>query len=767
MAIINNNVQNVKFLRNAALYTTRADALAALEAQKVNALDGTALLARYQETEDETVTTLVGFVYVNGNTHDITVFDVKGASADVEALREEINNKLGEGVTSANTVTDQLEALSGTTADTSATTSVAGAKAYADDLISNLDGSVTADTGYYVKTVTEADGKISGTTEALPTVATISEEGKPITAVSENLGTISASAGTIEAQYVTAAGFTAGTVQGVLEEIDDKIDSTIEALDFTDTASAKTFVTKVDEADGVISTTKGTITSTGKTIVLTDNVDSGVNFEANVDGETIIIDENTGTMSVASSAFVQYEGDDDTVQISAVNNGIRTVSSPLTIQKVTTGLSEIVKEEYRLVGASGNTIGTPVQIYKDSHIVSITYITEGEHAQNLEYVYVDASGNTRTTYVDMSELVLEAEFASGVTVTDGIAHGVVDQTSESFLKVGSDGFKLSGVQDAIDSAVSGAVETLDANLSGNSTHVTVGVVEEDGIITAVTVSEDNIANADDLAELSGKTVTAITSTNGSITASIDDAVGNKTYNIETDASKIAMSGFTADVSGFTAISESSSVTDAFKAVETFILDNELVVSNALNDLEATKLENIVVNGETGTVTSNVATVTIDGGDIALTGYESATTNSHVVATDTVNEAIGKLEKQIFDAAGGSSTALEEEIAARQRVDGINGSAYTANAGANYISGATSLNNADVLLDTALDAVEDRMVSGATMNGSAVTKSDESLAFTAVASTSAGTATGNEAIVITTDANGGLTFALDTLDCGTY
>lgn len=576
MAITNNNVQNVQFLRNREPFASREAALAQIESAKSNAIDGTSLLARYSggTGEDFFINTIVGYVAVNGNDKYLTIIDVEGSSADVEELRQEINAKLGNGVGSgaSETVTAQLTALSGNSStDTSATTSVEGAKKYAYDLLGTLDYTDTAVAGSYVSEVTQSDGKIISTTK-------------------------------------------------------------VELPSLTDTASAKTFVTSVSEDKGQIAVTKGTITSANKTITLTDNADGGVDFAANVDGTTIIIDENTGTMSVASSALVQYEGDDDTVQISAVQDGVRTVSSPLTIQKVTTGLSEIVKEEYRLIGASGNTIGAPVQIYKDSHIVSITYITEGEHAQNLEYVYIDASGNTQTTYVDMSELVLETEFASGVTVTDGIAHGVVDPTSETFLTVGANGFKLSGVQDAIDAAF----EALDADESGSTEHVSVRVEEADGKITAVTVAEDNIANADDLAELSGKTITAITSNNSSITATIDDAVGNKSYNIETDASKIKMSGFTStDV--LSGITSSSSITEAFQEVDNVITENERVTSQALNDLdgrldviESGYVETVKVNNVALTETSNAVNIEVESATSAMT---ATSTEAIVVDTD--------------------------------------------------------------------------------------------------------------------------------------
>jgi hypothetical protein len=681
MAITNNNVGNVKFLRNGGLYGTHDAAYEALTSFTLTEeQDGTIILARYGSGNN--VKTLAGLVYADQTYKTITIVDVEGASGEVEKLRQEINAKLGNGIGSgaSETVTAQLTALSGNGQSTSAETSVEGAKRYADGLIETLDYTDTAETGSYVSEVNQVDGKISVTRVALPSVNTISESGKAITAVSESNGEISASAGNINAQYVDVTGFTATNVQGALEEVKDNIGEAISGLDVSDEAVAGEYVSQVSETDGKISVTraalpsvtgqseakkfviavsedkgtvsdtKGSITSSGKTIVLTDNTDGGVNFEANVDGTTIIVDEQTGVMSVASSALVQYEGDNDTIQISTVSEGVRTVSSPLTIQKVTTGLSEEVKEEYRLVGASGNTIGAPVQIYKDSHIVSITYITDpsDEHYQNLEYVYVNASGVTSTTYVDMSELVIEAEFASGVTVTDGVAHGVVDPTSETFLTVGADGFKLSGVQDAINSAVNG----LDADVSGNSTHVTVGVVEENGVITGVTVSESNIANADDLAELSAKTVTNVTSTNSSIdisTANTSD--GTVEIDVITDADKIKMSGFSAEnTTALSGIAESDTIATAFEKTNAVITENERVTAEALTDFD-TRLDTISgdvdtiksqyvsgvsVNGNAVTVANHVAPISISAATSATT---ASTASAIVVDTNTTTGAI--------------------------------------------------------------------------------------------------------------------------------
>jgi len=566
MAIINNNVQNVKFLRNQDVNITRDAAISLLNTHKEDAADGTALLARY--TVSGTVKTIVGFVYVTGSTHDITIIDTEGASGDVEELRREINAKLGTTfISSGNTVESNLTALSGGTfvpdTSSSADTSVEGAKAYAYDLLGTLDYEDAAVTGQYVSQVTQADGKIAVTRVELPSSA--------------------------------------------------------------DTAVAKKFVTAVAEDKGQIVVSRGEISSSAGTVVLTDNADGGVNFEVNIDGVSIVQDTTSKKLKVADTALTQYYGDEKTVhaEVDSTNN-TKTFSTLLKIAKNANPSETEVKEEYFLADADGTAItgADTIKIYKDSHIVSITYITDSgdTHYQNLEYKYIDASGVTKTEYVDISSLVLEAEFASGLTIENHVARGVVDPTSEKdsqdtpvdFLTVGTNGFKISGIRDEIDRKLNTIVENLDATVtdatSGN--HVTITIEELDGklVQSGLTIEENDIASASDLATLSAKTITDVKSANGSVTVTPANAAdGTKEIDIATDASKIKMTGFTTNnTKSLSAITESSSVTESFEEVQD-VIDG---VNGRLDNLENDFVSGITVNGSGVTVTNNVAVLAI-------------------------------------------------------------------------------------------------------------------------------------------------------------
>lgn len=185
-------------------------------------------------------------------------------------------------------------------------------------------------------------------------------------------------------------------------------------------------------------------------------------------------------------------------------------------------------------------------------------------------------------------------------------------------------------------------------------------------------------------------------------------------------------------------------------------------------------------------------------DSVLNDYAKGSDATAVAAKDTVNQAISKLENQVDKAKSAATTvvaegtdagnnmsiaetegadghkiftinltnvasdaALTNEIAARKAVDGQNGDTYAANTSANYISNATSLNDADIKLDAALKTADDAMLTGvAAGNGIHVSdKSGKSQTITAVA-------VANDPIITVTE-SGIATKENAVYDCGTY
>ena len=672
------NIQSLQLLRNTSmLYATRDAALTALTGGTIPGgnQDGTPVLARYNGTDDK-IYTLVGYYAdssaitgVDSAASHMTVFDIEGSAADVNELK----NMIGAGVTTTNTVTKQLQDLSGTTSDTSATTSVAGAKKYADEQVRAaldvLSATSLADDNKVVSDVTQANGKVTATVKNLTDV---------------KLAGLSSTADT----KITSTD----TLGGALAKLQGQIDS----MDKAAAAVDGQVVTTVAEEDGKVTETKASVKdlhlggyskeadATGD-IASSDTINTalsklenkvGANKVSNAD-HSIVVTEPTG--AITTDIKVNINSNEKVIKLG--DNGIYT---KLNLVKITDGLPATVKESYEFRDSDGARIGESIDIPKDSHIVSITY---DESTQKLVYTYIDVEGKNKTTEIDLSHLILETEVENGIQSLNGKLSIKLDTTGDDtgngkFLTVGADGLKLDGVTDAI----TAAIESLDAT-GGTQTiaggkHVAVEVAEVNGKITTVTVVENNIASKSLLDELSGKAVTAVAMTGGTANIVDNDSNGTKKITINTDGSKIFMTGY-AKGSDSGAVATSDSINVAIGKLENQIASKVDALDATVSGQTADGKVKVQVVQENGVLTA----VTVTGTGIA------------------------------------SDSALAAEIAARKDVDGVNGDAYTADTNAHYISGASSLYGADQALDTALKAVDDAMLTGVAA-GNGITVSDK-------------------------------------------
>lgn len=93
---------------------------------------------------------------------------------------------------------------------------------------------------------------------------------------------------------------------------------------------------------------------------------------------------------------------------------------------------------------------------------------------------------------------------------------------------------------------------------------------------------------------------------------------------------------------------------------------------------------------------------LDGSKIALTGYSIGEAALPIGATDTVNTAIGKLEKSLTD----NESAVDDSINKIKTAVGLSEAlAYEAPADSNYLGDATSVKDATAKLDAAIKANE--------------------------------------------------------------
>lgn len=145
-----------------------------------------------------------------------------------------------------------------------------------------------------------------------------------------------------------------------------------------------------------------------------------------------------------------------------------------------------------------------------------------------------------------------------------------------------------------------------------------------------------------------------------------------------------------------------------------------------------------------------ATVVEKKSDDAHITVESRTENGHVVYTiGSVNIA--------------SADSITAETETRKAIEGQSGNTYTANTGATYISGATSLNDADVKLDEAIKNLSSSVGKATILAGNGISVDNTPTNGTKVSVKLVNEGSGLELT------ENGLSINLSgiTLDCGTY
>jgi hypothetical protein len=353
-------------------------------------------------------------------------------------------------------------------------------------------------------------------------VTNIGETGKVITVVGETNGKVTA----------TATNFTDVILGGYSKTADTG------AIDATDTLEKA-----LSKLENTVAT--NAIVSDDSSITVAPSQNKGTSVVVNVDGTTIV----------------------------KANGGA--LKADLKILKETTGLATNVKEQYKLVyGNSTTAIGDIVTIYKDSALVNIelghvddtlkgedptthesasSTIVSGSGDTALVYVMQLANGNYKLAAVNVQSFLEETEFSDGLQVNNHVVSVKLDASGDDtgagkFLTVGSDGLKLDGVSDAINTAKSevigtsgdastantiygakayadAAVVALDAEkTSTDGTNVQVKVTEVDGKITAVNITTDNTVNSTNVNTAITTAIEALDATDTAVTNQFVTAV---------------------------------------------------------------------------------------------------------------------------------------------------------------------------------------------------------------------------------------------------
>ena len=609
----------IRVLRNTDLCATREAAIEKLQGKLATLQDGEICIASYGATWDA-AKTILGVVRLNGDKRSYTIFDNEANSAEILA---------------------KIQGLDAT---------VRG----------NLTDGEAVVTGKHVGVkVVEEDGKLTGVTVVESDIASAAE-----------LGT---------KNDASAADTAFGRIQKEVEERAKAITDAIAALDSTVAATAESnnqlsVLTGVTQTDGKLAgVAEVKLAAVAKTGSASDVANAAITGD-----DTYVAVEGTTVSAQIASIAKTIKGITTTQ-----SNAFKYITVKLSPEEVAKLGDSNVKEAYKVVAYIGEsyanasvkeTVGDTIKIYKDATIHKIylgysddtvntsngstTTGTEDETKLSLNYVYIKADGTYAMASVPVGSFLRQSEFKNGLHVAEnGEVSVKVDTTSEgaeNFLSVGENGVKLSGVQNAIDTAIANLDTTV---TSTGDSHVTVKVDETDGKVSGVTVSTTGLALDSEV--IKGVTVNgvdaqvsaekkAIVTINGANTA-VSDAYAATKY-AEPFETKV----------GTNHIAAGDTVDAAFKKTE-----------NTISVLATEVISNEKVT--TAAVSKLAESAGVVGADSVI-GYQKKTDANYISKATSVHDATVKLDAAIKTVA--------------DNINALEGNALTSVAGGNGIEVST-------------------------------------------------------------------------------
>lgn len=203
-------------------------------------------------------------------------------------------------------------------------------------------------------------------------------------------------------------------------------------------------------------------TETSRATTAEDALSDRITAEQNraTTAENTIISNLNSEISERTKA-IKAESD----RAKAAEQAIQANLGSITIAKVTP-TDTTIAASYQLQ-VNGEAKGTTIDIAKDQSIKDINVLDMnatlnddgtikagnpvGSTALCISYILAD--GTYKLAKLDYSKFLEETEFANGLEVNNHKIYVKIDQLSESFLSVSSAGVKLTGVQNAINTAV--------------------------------------------------------------------------------------------------------------------------------------------------------------------------------------------------------------------------------------------------------------------------------------------------------------------------
>lgn len=400
--------------------------------------------------------------------------------------------------------------------------------------------------------------------------------------------------------------------------------------------------------------------------------DAIADIQSQVIANTFYSDENTVIVSQSPKGVnLDVNVDFDTI---IHDNG--ELKTNITVQRVYDNLAANVRECYALISGDGHELGNRINVYKDSSLVKTelgktswtidpntgeyTYKgTDGNDA--IVFVYEMSDGSFTIAAIDVSKFLTDAKFGNGLKVENGTIS--IESHTPNYLEVNSStiGVKVSSIAGALSNA--------------------------DGLPTAYDVKEYTKALSE-------------TVTNNVVNISNWTVNGYEIGNYEVNK-PVILDGYDIKLSFEDKMNPDrtdhnhnySQTTASGSGINILVDDN---VSTAISK-----------------ISQNIDLIQLGSGLENDGQYTKNTTANYINAALSLKDADNKLDAALKSEETiriESDELLQNELDNTQKGGGLsNDGSYIKNETSNYIGNATSLNNADVLLDNALKTEENARI----------------------------------------------------------
>ena len=312
---------------------------------------------------------------------------------------------------------------------------------------------------------------------------------------------------------------TAGSVAKAVKDAKDAISGAIGDFDtnvgFDSTNTVKAYIDGIDTAiderfdslEGTVATISGDAQTPGSfragdyalssaiggTFDSTNTVSAAIaaleNSAINVSGAVDNAIEVTG--EIDKTIALKIDGNDKFLDQSS--DGLSAIISLVRADANNMVSADVNAAEYYLVGKDGTTpIGARINIPKDQFLKNVAFIEgQGSGDDKLQFTFNVPSGE-QILNVSLSGLFNEYNEGGGISLTPTetgiVISGKVDTSNgaDTFLTVGPNGFRLDGIQSAIntgDEALSTAIGDFDTNVGFDENHTVKSYI--DGVQTTL------------------------------------------------------------------------------------------------------------------------------------------------------------------------------------------------------------------------------------------------------------------------------------------